>query len=198
NHPNICTVYDVGEGFIVMELLDGRTLKEELARGPLAIDHTLDLAIEIADALEAAHSKGVIHRDIKPANIFVTERGQAKVLDFGIAKRAIRAAADTDATHLVSEHVTTVGTTLGTMAYMSPEQARGTDIDARTDLFSFGVVLYQMLTGAQPFAAATPVATFESLLTKTPAAPSTIARGVPVEFDRIVSKALEKDRDVRY
>jgi len=199
NHPNICTVHDVGDGFIVMELLDGRTLKDEIAHGALTFDRVLALGIEIADALDAAHSKGVVHRDIKPANIFVTRRGQAKVLDFGIAKQAgLAHASDADVTRVAPEHVTTVGTTLGTVAYMSPEQARGSDIDARSDLFSFGVVLYEMATRTQPFAASTSVATFEQLLTKTPPRPSTVAAGIPAEFDRIIDKALEKDRDVRY
>ncbi len=208
NHPHICTIHDVGEQagehFIVMELLDGHTLKEELASGPMPFERVLDAGLEIADALDAAHASGIVHRDIKPANIFVTRRGHVKVLDFGLAKLAVSkgardAAGSPDAqTRAVEDHVTTLGTTLGTVAYMSPEQARGAEIDGRTDLFSFGVVLYEMATGVLPFPGRNPIAVFEELLTRNPPPPSTIRAGLPAEFDHVVVKALEKDRDVRY
>ena len=210
NHPHICTIHDVGEHagqrFIVMELLDGHTLKEEIRRGALPFERILDLGLEIADALDAAHASGIVHRDIKPANIFVTRRGQAKVLDFGLAKLTgsrgaapvVAPPAQDDVTRVGEDQVTTLGTTLGTIAYMSPEQARGGDIDGRSDLFSLGVVLYEMSTGRLPFSATNTVALFEELLTRTPPAPSTVKSGLPSEFDHIVAKALEKDRDVRY
>jgi eukaryotic-like serine/threonine-protein kinase len=206
NHPHICTVYDVGEHdgqhFIVMELLDGRTLKDELAAaGPMPFERVLDLGLDIADALDAAHASGIVHRDIKPANVIVTDRGQVKVLDFGLAKPAREAASTGNSgslTRAIDDRLTTLGTTLGTVAYMSPEQARGNEIDARSDLFSLGVVLYEMATGAVPFPGKTTVAIFEELLTRTPPAPSTLRPGLPAEFDHVVARALEKDRDVRY
>ena len=221
NHPHICTLYDIGSHpsapdrssgaqpagrsgqarqFMVMELLDGQPLKDRLERGALPADEVLELAWQIADALDAAHAQGVVHRDIKPANLCVTKRGTIKVLDFGVAKlnEAGRQGDGLGATTGGSDQLTTIGTTIGTVAYMSPEQARGQEIDARSDLFSAGVVLYQMVTGQLPFQGPTVATIFESLLTKAPTAPSEIRAGVPAELDRIVLKALEKDRETRY
>ena len=204
SHPHICTLHDIGEHegqqFMVMELLEGESLKQRIAHGPLPIDEVLELGTQIADALDAAHSHGVIHRDIKPANLFVTRRGLAKVLDFGVAKLADGTTSerpDLERTLAVSE-LTTVGSAVGTIAYMSPEQARGQELDGRSDLFSLGEVLYEMATGRQAFAGATPALIFEGILTKQPEPPSLLNGNVPPEFDRIVAKALEKDRETRY
>ena len=202
NHPHICTLYDIGthEGrqFMVMELLDGQSLKDRISRGALPIEDVLELGAQMADALDAAHAQGVVHRDIKPANVFITRRGALKILDFGVAKLAETGRIDPGTTMATGDQLTTVGTTIGTIAYMSPEQARGQEIDARSDLFSAGVVLYEMSSGQLPFQGATAASIFEGLLTKPPQPPSTIKPGLPAEFDHIVSKALEKDRDTRY
>ncbi|MGA7292395.1 MAG: serine/threonine-protein kinase [Terriglobales bacterium] len=208
NHPNICTIYDIGEHenrlYIVMECLEGTTLKYRIEGKPMSVEQIVDFGAQVADALEVAHAAGIVHRDLKPANLFLTKRGQAKILDFGLAKVSasapkLDAAGGSLATAAIDEaHLTSPGSALGTVAYMSPEQARGEELDARTDLFSFGAVLYEMATGRQPFTGNTSAIIFDAILNKPPTSSVRINPDVPAPLEAVIDKCLEKDRTLRY